>query len=408
MIKTISIHQLTIGMYVQGLDCSWVNHPFMVNQFVIKSQEQINKIKSAGIRTLSIDTDKGVDVEGVVTAGESEKIAAEPPEVVVPAPSVPEKSSLKEELTRAATVKKEATQLVTKLMGDARLGKRITCHQVLPVVGNMVDSVMSNKDALLGLTRIRKLDKYSFEHSVGVSILLVAFGESIAFCDEDLVQLGIGGFLMDIGKSLAPEKLLNKPGKLSQSEYAVMQQHVEHSQKILLEMPDVSEIVMNIAMEHHERYDGSGYPGKLSGDGISIYGQMAAIVDVYDALTSRRAYSDGMAPHLAMKKLIAAGGQFNQELVLKFIHCVGVYPVGSLVVLSNGLFAVVLEQSKRGQLQPKIRIIFDSTKRQLIEARDLDLSDPDAKESLDIVGGVEPSKWRIKPQDYLDHARYSH
>ena len=407
MIKKIRTTKLKIGMYVHDLDCNWMRHPFAVNQFTISTEKQIKQIKQAQIRELYIDTDKGLDVGSPTPVAAKSKPAEDnkPPASTnrtEEAPTIP----LAEELPRANKIKKEATQMISNIMDDARAGKLNKVEHISPIAESMVSSVIRNNEALLGLTRIRKTDKYTFEHSVSVSILLIAFGESLAFDEKDLVQMGIGGLLMDIGKSLTPPQILNKPGKLTDGEFDIMREHVEYGQQILDKMPDVSEIAQNIATEHHERLDGSGYPKKKTADEISFYGQMAAIVDVYDALTVSRAYRKRISPNAALKKLMASGGQFNQELVQQFVHCVGIYPTGSLVSLSNGCFAVILESNKEELLLPKIRIIFDSTKRQFISHRDIDLSNQHEKERLKIIGAVEPEKWHIKPEDFMEHSRH--
>jgi len=384
-------------MYVHDLDCGWMRHPFTVNQFKIVKQGQIHKIKKAGIREFYIDTEKGVDVEDIAVVVEVGDIKSLHPDA--------SKDSSKKlpvnESPNATQVKQDATCVVSNIMEDARLGKLIAVDHIEPVISNIVFSALGNKDALLGLMRIRELDKYTFEHAVGVSILLVAFGESLALSENELMQLGIGGLLMDIGKAVTPAHILSKPGRLTDDEFAIARRHVLQGEEILEKTPNISEIVMQIVTEHHERFDGSGYPAGKAGDDISLYGQMAAIADVYDALTVNRVYRPGISPNAALKKLVAFGGEFNQELVQQFIHCVGIYPIGSLVALSNGLFATVIGRGKKGLLYPVIRVVFDSTTRQFITPRDINLSDQRGKEIVKIVGAVEPGKWNIHPTDFM-------
>ncbi len=388
-------------MYVHDLDCSWMRHPFTVNQFKIVKQGQIHEIKKAGIREFYIDTEKGVDVEGiavVVEVDERDDIKSLHPDTS----KDPSEKLPVNELPNVTQVKQDATCVVSNIMEDARLGKLIALDHIEPVIANIVFSALGDKDTLLGLMRIRELDKYTFEHAVGVSILLVAFGESLALSESELIQLGIGGLLMDIGKAATPAQILSKPGKLTEDEFAIVRKHVLQGKDILENTPNISETVMQIVTEHHERFDGSGYPAGKTGDDISLYGQMAAIVDVYDALTVSRVYCSGISPNAALKKLVALGGEFNQELVQQFIHCVGIYPIGSLVALSNGLFATVIEQGEKGLLYPVIRVVFDSTKRRFITPRDVNLSDQRGKEIVKIVGAVEPGKWNINPTDFMD------
>jgi len=406
MIKKIPIHKVKIGMYVYDLNCSWAQHPFAMNQFKITQEDEVNKIKKTGVKEFYIDTEKGMDVEEDL-AMENIEADSELESLSPDASGAAQKTPLTSELLRASKVKQEAIRAISTIMEEARLGKLIDVGHIEQIVEDIVLSALCNKDALLGLMRLRRLDKYTFEHSVSVSILLVAFAESLALSKDELIQVGMGGLLMDIGKSITPPKILTKPGKLSKDEFATMRKHVVYSQEILEKMQNASEIVMNIATEHHERLDGTGYPAGKKGDDISFYGQMAAIVDVYDALTVNRVYCLEISPNAALKKLMLSKEEFNQEFVQQFIHCVGIYPIGSLVALSNGLFAVVIESGNKGLLHPIVRVIFDSIKRQFITPQDINLLEQDEKEMVTIVSAIEPSKWRINPADFIEHARYN-
>jgi len=407
MIKKIPLKSLRVGMYVHDLDCSWMNHPFATSKFAVSSAEDIKKIRQAGITELVIDTDRGLDVarddeRPMQAAPQKPSKQASAAKPATTGKSSPPKTDLKDELKRAVKVREEATEVISTIMEDVRLGKQVAIEKIGPVVENMVESVMSNTDALLGLTRIRDMDQYTFEHSVSVSVLLSAFAKHLGMSREDIIEVGVGGMLHDIGKTKTPLRVLNKPAKLTSGEFEVMRKHVTYSKEILALVPGLSEISLNIAVEHHERFDGSGYPLKKKGDEISLYGQMAAIVDVYDAITADRCYHKGMLPSTAMKKLNQwSGGHFNPELVQAFIHCVGIYPPGTLVSLSNGQVAVVLESSEGQLLYPVVRVIFDSLKRSFLPQEDVDLSSQ-SENPLTINGSVNPEVWRIDPAEYMD------
>jgi len=394
-------------MYVNELNCNWLDHPFATNKFAVTSTDHIEKIAWPGVKELSIDTERGLDVE---TEKKSPKQQSKKPQVKSPEaapvkesnPPKPEKMNLKMELRRAVKVRQQATEVIGSIMEDVRLGKQLAVEKITPVVESMVESVMANQNALLGLNRIREMDQYTFEHSVSVSVLLSAFAKHLGMPKEDIIEMGVGGLLHDIGKTKTPLQVLNKPAKLTNTEFEVMRRHVIYSEKILSQVPGISDIAVNIAKEHHERYDGSGYPLKKKGDDISLYGQMAAIVDVYDAITADRCYHKGMTPNSAMKKLIQwGGGHFNRDLVQAFINCVGIFPPGTLVSLSDGRIAVVLEVVSGKLLYPVVRVVFDSLKRSFLTPEDISLSDQ-SDSSLTIVGAVDPVKWRIDPTEYLD------
>lgn len=388
-------------MYVYDLNCDWASHSFALNDFQITSQDQIHEIMEAGIKELYIDTDRGLDVEETPANLDA-----------VTSTSAPENRSpeyqtkpLIEELAHAVSARKEAIQVMSCIMEDVRAGKPIEMEQVNPAVENMARSILHNTDAALGLTRIKRIDKYTIEHSVNVSILMMAFNKSLSLDTGELIQAGIGGLLQDVGKARIPEHILNKPGRLTRKETATIRQHVRYSLDILEKTAGISDTVLKTAAEHHERFDGSGYPARTDGANTSLYGQMAAVSDVYDALTADRVYKKGISPHAALRTLMKSP-QYNSALMQQFIHCVGIYPIGSLIALSNGCFAVVIESRNNNLLLPKIRVIFDSIKRQYLPPEMIDLSSQGKEEGLTVIGAVEAGKWHIRPEEFLEHAKY--
>ncbi|HEC16692.1 MAG TPA: HD-GYP domain-containing protein [Sedimenticola sp.] len=397
MIKKIPTSRLRVGMYIYDLNCDWASHPFALNDFQITSQGQIREIMKIGIEAVYIDTDRGLDVEDTAAGSPPDDAGERPPEY--------ETKPLIEELAAAANVRKKAIGMMSRIMEDVRAGKPVEMEQITPAVENMARSILRNTDASVGLTRIKRVDKYTAEHCVNVSILMMAFHKSLSLDDDELVQTGISGLLQDIGKARIPEYILNKPGGLTPKETAAVRRHVKYGLEILKKTPGISAVSLRTVAEHHERFDGSGYPAKMRGDLISLYGQMAAISDVYDALTADRAYKKGIPPHAAMIELLQTG-QHNSALVQKFIHCIGIYPVGSLVALSNGCFAVVIESNSDNLLHPRVKIIFDSIKRQYLPPEVVDLSSPDKKEDLTIISAIDAKKWHIRPEEFLEHARY--
>lgn len=197
-----------------------------------------------------------------------------------------------------------------------------------------------------------------------------------------------------------PDRILNKPGKLSESEFEIMKSHVDHGRRILGKTLGLSPISISIAAEHHERYDGSGYPQMLKGDEISLYGRMASIVDVYDALTSKRIYHNGIEPAEALKKLLEwSDYHFNTLLVHSFIRNIGIYPVGTLVRLESGSLAVVVEQHHEDLLHPKVRVIFNCNSLSYTPPRDIELAKPGCMDR--IISFEAPSRWHINPHRFL-------
>jgi putative nucleotidyltransferase with HDIG domain len=267
-------------------------------------------------------------------------------------------------------------------------------------VAQITESILRNPGTLVSLGRIREGDTYTFQHSVSVCTLLVSFCRYLELSPEIIHEAGIGGMLHDIGKMRVPDHILNKPSKLTDEEFAIMKGHVTLGLEILRGTPGISRTVVQVAGEHHERFEGSGYPEQLQGAEISQLGRMAAIVDVYDALTSNRIYHKGMEPPAALTKLFEwSDHHFDAELVQHFIQAIGIYPVGSLVKLASNRLGVVMEQGAEGLLSPRIRVMYDISRGRRLHPVDIDLADPASGDS--IVCNEDPEVWGQNPFEYL-------
>ena len=406
MIKKIKINQVRLGMFVHDLDLGWMDHPFLTSQFKLTTEEQLKKILSLKLQEVYIDTDKGLDIatgpEGR-DAVEVRKDVEKTLETLVPYQVKFERLPLKEEWQHATKVKQEASRVVTSMMNDARLGKQIDVERLDPVVDGLMQSVFQNQNALLGMMRIRNMDQYTFEHSVSVAVLLASFGKAMGF-DHDIIRLiTTGGLLHDIGKTMVPLAILNKPGKLSDDEFVIMRRHVEYSEEVLASSIELPEISRNIIFEHHERFDGSGYPSSKQAGGISTYGKMAAVVDVYDALTSNRCYHKGKSPHWVLGKLIEwSKYHFQPDLVQQFVRCVGIYPIGTLVLLQSGRLGVVVESNDADLLRPIIKLVYDKKKGCHLSPTLLNLASQLPTAADKIVGSESTEDYRMRMDILLE------
>lgn len=404
MIKKIGIRELRPGMYVHDLNCSWITHPLYPLQFKVKSDEEIEKLIEQGVSSVYIDSGMGDDAPHAATEEEVRLSVEAALLKIAESPGKDQRAqaiSTREELASAVLIHHEAHQTIQTVMSDIRLGRHSEMESIEPTIRGIVDSVFRNSGALIQLGSIRTKDQYTFAHSVNVSALLASFARTLQLGNDITRQLSIGGMLHDIGKMRVPDEILNKPGRLTESEFEEMRRHVQHGQDILADVSWISPISLQVIALHHERYDGSGYPAGLKGDQISQFGQMAAIVDVYDAITSARIYHQAMPPVMAIRKIQEWSGQyFNEELVSHFVRSVGIFPLGTLVRLESELLAIVVEHSGSSLLTPVVRVVYDTRKRWKIDPYDLDLS----KQTTDrIVGHEPPEKWGIAPSDFLPH-----
>lgn len=399
MIKQIRSEQLKPGMFIHDLNCGWLDHPFLSNAFAVRDEATVSKIISLGIRELYIDTIKGADLfEGKPQQDVNAEMERRLQEIAQKQAEKPVIVALKDETARAKRLHTDANRIVRSMMDDIRLGQQIQVDRVEPMVENIVESIFRNQDALLPLARLKKQDDYTFEHSVSVCALLAAFARSMKLPKDVIKEIALGGLLHDVGKAQVPDEILNKPAKLSESEFVEMQTHVDHGIVLLQATPGVSKIALEIAAQHHERFDGTGYPKRLASKGISLYGQMASIVDVYDAISSERIYHRGMSPTQALKKLLEwSDHHFDPQLVQAFVRTIGIYPTGTLVRLESQRMGVVVEQNEGKLLEPTVRIFYHAGQKHYIPPEIIDL----AKVQDRIAGFENYEKWNIDPYQWL-------
>jgi len=325
MQKTIKITDLRIGMYVV-LPLSWFKHPFLKNEFVIKSRDQINKIIDHGITEIMIDPSKSVQddqptqpLEGIVER------ASTPPKTWAPGNLVP--TELREAIhdksltpeKKSKLVYQSSRVLVERLLEDP---KAENIEEAKKGISEVVDLIIADEATARELLKITSYDFYTYTHSVNVGVFSVMLAKSI-FKGSDahnMHELGAGFFLHDIGKVRVDPGIINKPGKLTDEEMTIMRAHPYQGYKILKEANQLTEECMFIVMQHHERADGTGYPRGLKESDIHIYGRICCIADVYDALTAERSYKQQLNTFDALKlmkeKLI---NHFHKELFEKFV-----------------------------------------------------------------------------------------
>jgi HD-GYP domain-containing protein (c-di-GMP phosphodiesterase class II) len=403
MLKKVDSSQLRVGMFIHALDCGWMAHPFLRNRFVITHEDEIRKILAAGIRGVTIDCAHGLDLDGAPTVEQADALIEAEVAAIAASPVAPLRTTLAEEYDRAVAIRRQAAGLVKTVMQDARLGRAVEMDQVSPVVESITSSILRNASALLGLSVIKSKDDYTFLHSVSVCTLLVAFCRSRKMDAETIYQAGIGGLLHDTGKALIPDAILNKPGRLTEEEFAIVRRHPQDGYDILSRTPGIGAIPLDITLHHHERRDGSGYPDRQGADQISELAQMAAIVDVYDAITADRCYHKGIPAAEALRKIYEwSKFQFDPALVQAFMRCVGIYPIGTLVLLESGRLGVVIEPHETSLLTPKVNVFYSTRSQAYIKPETVDLARGLGFGGADkIVRHESPEKWKVDPQRFM-------
>jgi HD-GYP domain-containing protein (c-di-GMP phosphodiesterase class II) len=281
---------------------------------------------------------------------------------------------VEQELSRANQSFARAAETVHDVIRDIREGKGLQLDAVQDVVEDLVESIVRHPGALQLVSRLREANESAYTHALQVAVLLVSFGRELGFSREELTQLGQVGMMLDVGKLKVDQNILEKRGNLTAAEFEQVKRHVQHGLDII-HMSGLAhaDVIAGVA-QHHERLNGTGYPGGLKEGEIGAFGQMAGIVDVFCALTSVRPYSEPSSAYDAMRQLQGwSGTYFNTGLVEQFIQAIGIFPVGTLVELSTGEIAVVLEQNRARRLKPKVLVVSDPDKSPLKIPLTLDL-----------------------------------
>lgn len=396
MKRKLAVDDLACGMYVCELDRPWLESPCLFQGFFIQNEDQLRDLKVGCLKDCShvfIDTLKGADLDP------HKRVR------VLPAPGeetgevrYPRAVSVEEELGQATKARKAASDLIDKVFANVLKGETPQLPEVRRVVSDLVESVIRNPDAQMCLCQLKNRDEYTAQHSINVCVLTITFGRHLGLGRSALNLLGTGALLHDIGKLKTPLEILNKPGRLTEEEFAIMKEHPAHGRAVLSEIPGIPPEAIDVAFSHHERLHGHGYPRGLKSDEISVWSKIVAIVDVYDAITSDRVYHDGMAPTEALTKMYEwRHRDFDPELLEQFIQCIGIYPIGSLVELSSGEVGVVISINPQFRLRPKVALVLDGDKKPYFPTRIVDLAQSmeDDEPGDTILRVLEPNAYNI-------------
>lgn len=412
MLRKISIDDLAVGMVVEKMDRSWLEHPFLTNRKRIASQSHIDRLREYRITEVYINTEVGDDLDAPPAGDPVEVRIVEPPPAGAPPPLVDLPAPLEveipfeQEIEAARVAQKEAHTVVNDVLHDVRMGKNIEGGKSEKVVNTMIDSIFRNMDALSSLTRIKGYDEYTFVHSVNVCVLSLTLGRQLGLDREEMQALGVGALLHDAGKMRVPTGILNKPGKLTDAEFAEMKRHTLYSHEVLERADGISEEAKLVALQHHERFGGTGYPGGLAGDAINRCAQIAAIADAYDAMTTTRVYSRPMTPPDGIRRIFElAKTDFNPIFAQRFIQCIGIYPVGTTVQLDSGEIGIVVSVNHEKVLRPRVLLVCRDERRRLPEPLEVDLMEPAASGSpkfrRTVLRPVDPAQFSIEVDRYL-------
>ena len=385
MLRRVPLDEVQLGMFVHAMEGSWLQHPFWRRRFVLDNEHDLRRLRDSDIPGIIID-----DERGAVPAGKADpaaRLASVPghgpkpravgnrlseAEFAKPRPPIDPLSTIPcgvvEETERARAIVGKSKRAVMKMFGEVRLGHAIEVEGVAPLVDEISASVARNPSALINVARLKNKDEYTYMHCVAVCALMINLARTLELNEVQVKELGLAGLLHDLGKMAVPDPVLNKPGKLTDEEFAVVRQHAQRGYDLLVENPDAPAIAAEVVLHHHEKYDGTGYPHGLKGEEINLYARMGAICDVYDAITSNRPYKDGWAPAESIARMLEWEGHFDPKLLDAFIRSIGIYPVGTLVRLRSNRLGLVVAENKREPTHPKVKAFYSIYERMMTKA----------------------------------------
>lgn len=399
----LNVNELTIGMYVSGLDRPWSQTPFPLQGFYIRDLGEITQLKTL-CNHVYIDVEKGrgpvsANLKTLTPQGRVKGAGREPHKnsfLTEPVAPLKIQRNLYREVQPLQKEVKKARQLHQKVYGavgevldqlERNQLQTASIGETKRVASEMVDSVLRNPDAFTWLSRVQEKDEYTYSHAVRSSVWAILFGRHIGLPKRDLDVLALGVLLKDVGKVMLDSELLTKVERTAEEEKAY-ERFVELGADILRKTPGVEPRVISVVKTHCERLNGSGFPQGLRGDKIPLLGKIAGIVTYYDHVTNPRGSRHPIAPSKAVAKLYELRNiQFQEELVVEFIRAIGLYPTGTLVELSTGEVGVVVEQNFERRLKPKVMLVLDACKQPLAECSLLDLSEDDKRKQALLDSG---------------------
>ncbi|WP_157999972.1 HD-GYP domain-containing protein [Sphingomonas elodea] len=354
-LKTVPARDVRLGMFIHGFEGSWWEHPFWRSRFLLTDPQDLLKLRQfRGGVIVDLEKSEGAGhPAGGPDEGPEPGEEAEAPAAASPAlPRVRSTASLgpaelQAQEAEAAKLVAGALDTVRGTFDDVRLGRAVSQEKIARLVDDIAAQLDCNAPALLRVLQLKSKHQYTYLHSVAVCTLMVNLARHLGLDDAQVRAMGLAGLLHDVGKVAIPDAVLDKPGRLSAEELALVRTHPEQGAALLREDPTIPPLAVEVCLHHHERWDGAGYPDRLGGDAISLPARMGAICDVYDALTSHRAYKGAWSPTRALGEMWGWEGHFDRALLFAFMQSIALYPPGMVVRLASGRLAVVLDNGRR-------------------------------------------------------------
>ncbi len=367
MKKSIPVSELKVGMTVTGVDKNWFQTTLVSHHFTIRSSDDIEKLKKNGIRTVSVDLAEQESPSSPPPSRETVPTDRSPetqtPSAASPSEGtqeVPEPTS--KDLSEIQRIQSETATILESAFQDVRLGHAIDTRKIREMVRKTIDLILANKDSVSFLSDISGSDDETFVHSANTMLLSVGYSIRKDYPEEEWMAWGMAASLHDLGKIFIPADILKKPGRLTTEEWEQMRKHPLLGYQFLKKStePDIRNLAAKVAVEHHERHGGKGYPYGLDLPEIHPVSQGIMVLDVYEALTADRVYRKGMPPHKAMSFLMDNTMGLDREIGRTLANMVGIYPAGTLLGLPDGNIGILMAYQDESVLTglAKILVLF--------------------------------------------------
>ena len=432
----VSVAHLEKGMYVSELDRPWLDSPFIFQGFRITNHDEIRQLQAV-CEYVFVDQERSstqvpkhaifqlvatrpkpaantkppvAALTGVVANATSQvvsnkgKFNNQEPRLTQP---LEYQAGFEEELPLAQETFQEAIQYIGEFFQQVRTGASLDSQQVTEHVGALTQSVIRQPDALLLLSSLKRKGDYALQHAMNVCILSLVFGRQLGLDEAQLNELGIGALLHDIGETLIPDDILLKSGVYTAAENKIRHSHTTQGAALLEQFPGIPKSAINIANHHHERTDGSGYPNALRGAEIDLFTRIVTITDIYDMATSGLYNNPVVTASSALKKIYELRQRFfDATLVEKFIQCLGIYPIGSVVEFTSSEIGIVISAEPRKRLTPKVLLVRDRFERVMTPPKVLNVAffhERGIKDRYKIKRVVKAENYGIDVQNFIIH-----
>ncbi len=327
--RFVPVNYLRSGQRV-GSDLILTQNMVLLRRGVVLNASIIHKVSSLGFQGIYIDDElsEGIDVEEVISHDLKVK------------------------------TKKEIESLFTSVKHNRPSTAKRHVSSIRALVENIVDEISHNRNVMINVIDLRTFDDYTYSHSLNVAVISAVIGTALKMNRAAVNELAMGALIHDVGKMFIGRDTLNKPDRLTHEEFEQIKKHSELGYKYLCDYFDISESSKIVSLQHHEKYDGTGYPSGISGEGIHKYSRIVCLADVYDALMSDRPYRKAMPPSEVIEYIMSGyNTMFDPEAVTALTRKIAPYPVGTCLMLSTGQIGIVVQNNESTSLRPVVKLI---------------------------------------------------